>query len=147
MEAVFHEEKRKLVSDLLVASDLPVDDLDDPKIFLNCVCEDARPVAAIGVERYSRNGLLRSLVVTPEKRGAGLARSIVGEMEANARMHGLSALYVLTDRAQTFFSMLGYERVKREDVPDEIKATTQFTCQCPASATVMRKHIYPADRN
>jgi amino-acid N-acetyltransferase len=126
---------------MLAASQLPEDDLDDPKVFLSCISEDSRPIAAIGVERYSRNGLLRSLVVSPEKRGEGLARLAVLDMEEDARKHGLSALFLLTGTADGFFERLGYSRVARLDVPEEIRSTTQYSSLCSENATVMRKQI------
>ena len=139
MEPVTLPETLTSIGAMLDANKLPVDDLSEPGVELFCKCEGDQPVAAIGLERRGTSGLLRSLVVLDEKRGQGIAQSLVSEVEAEARQTGLSGLYLLTETADEFFSKAGYERADRSAAPAAIKETRQFSSLCPASATFMCK--------
>ncbi len=127
---------------LLEASNLPTEDLEvgHPVDFLGCG-DASRPAGAIGLEAHGAHGLLRSLVVSPEVRGAGCGKALVAGIEARAQAQGLADLYLLTETAAPFFASLGYEVVERDAVPAPIRRTTEFSSLCPDTATVMRKDL------
>ena len=61
----------------------------------------------IGLECYESIGLLRSLVVDSEFRGAGLGRLLVAELEEQATGQGVREMWLLTIDADTWFQGLG----------------------------------------
>jgi amino-acid N-acetyltransferase len=127
---------------LLESADLPVDDLTAEHMsnFFYCGPEHA-PIGLVGLELHGRSALLRSLVVAPAHRSAGLGTALVERAEAHAREHGVQAVYLLTTTADVFFRRRGYEGADRDRVPAAIKATREFASLCPASAAFLCKHL------
>lgn len=105
----------------------------------NYVVEDGAGVA--GIEKHGRYGLLRSVAVAPGARGKGVAQRLVRDRLEWAASEGLVAVYLLTTTAEAYFVKLGFERVAREDVPAEIRASREFASMCPASSVVMRREV------
>jgi amino-acid N-acetyltransferase len=130
------------VMGLLRSAGLPAEDLSD-KFIGNFLVASAGPsvVGSIGLEPFANAGLLRSLVVDPDCRGDGLGRSLVGELEAHARRNGISELWLLTIDAERFFLGLGYRVQEREQAPDVIRRTTEFSHLCPGDAILMKKRL------
>jgi N-acetylglutamate synthase-like GNAT family acetyltransferase len=130
------------VISLLRAAGLPAADFSD-NFTGNFLVASAGPfvVGSIALEPFVKLGLLRSLVVNPDYRGGGLGRLLVGEMEAHARRHGISELWLLTIDADRFFRALGYGSQKREQAPDVIRRTTEFSLLCPDDAILMKKRL------
>ena len=121
---------------LLVASDLPVDDLDHEAITLFGAFDGATLVGVIGLQSCGPARLLRSLAVAPERQGHGIARALCDRVFELASSRDL---WLLTTTARDYFARLGFEPVDRGHVPEEIRTTTQFSSLCPASAHVMRR--------
>lgn len=99
------------------------------------------PVGCVGLERHGDVGLLRSLAVRPDRRGEGLGSDLVAAIEREASARGLGELYLLTTDAAEFFAALGYERVRRESVPEAIRESEEFADLCPDSAVAMRTRL------
>lgn len=95
----------------------------------------------IGLERYGPFGLLRSLAVSPDRRGSGLGRQLVARAEQYAASQGVSRLFLLTTTAADLFSHLGYQCTARHEAPPAIRASTQFSGLCPATSTLMSKTL------
>jgi amino-acid N-acetyltransferase len=102
-------------------------------------------VGCIGLEAGGEDALLRSLAVTPDHRGNGVARRLYARMLGQARALGVSRLFLLTSGAEPFFEMLGFRAVDRDDVPPAIRTTEQFRALCPASAHCLSRSVPPAD--
>ena len=96
-------------------------------------------MGAAGVERYGSAGLLRSVVVAPERRGAGLGGELVAAAERVARDEGVTELFLLTETAIGWFPRLGYAVVSREDVAAAVGASVEFRTACPDTAVAMRR--------
>ena len=130
---------------LLEAEGLPFADIseDDCELFLGCGDSDA-PDGVIGVEVFGCDALLRSLVVGDAARGQGCAQALVAELESMAAANGVQHMYLLTNTAEQFFAKLDYQVIDRGEVSEAIRATTEFSSLCPASATVMRKQLSAA---
>jgi N-acetylglutamate synthase-like GNAT family acetyltransferase len=96
-------------------------------------------VATAGLESYDGVGLLRSVVVAPSHRGRGLAGRLCQRVGEHARTLGHEALYLLTLDAQEFFAGHGFQRVAREEAPECIRGSQEFSELCPDSATLMRR--------
>jgi amino-acid N-acetyltransferase len=100
---------------------------------------DGRVVGAVGLEIYGRDALLRSAVVERVARNSGLGVALVERILDHARERDMRAIYLLTTTADQYFPRFGFERITREDVPDDVKVSVEFREACPASAVVMRK--------
>jgi amino-acid N-acetyltransferase len=130
---------------LLSSAGLPVVDLDEPAdLRFWVVRRDKQVVGAVGLERCDAAGLLRSLVVAPERRNRGLGLALVAALERDARAAGVELLVLLTQTAELFFARLGYSVVDRTNVPEEVKASAEFRSLCPASAICMTKSLVSA---
>jgi amino-acid N-acetyltransferase len=98
---------------------------------------DDRIVGVAALELYPDGGLLRSVVVSTECRGAGLARALVERVIALARAQGLPAIYLLTETAAEYFSRLGFVSVSRSEIPLGVQQSIEFTSACPSTAAAM----------
>lgn len=122
-------------------NDLPTDDVRDRPDSFVLAQSDGETVGVGGIERHGTEGLLRSVVVRSELRGAGYGTVLTDALESRARTDGIDRLYLLTTTERSFFERQGYEQVDRAAVPESIGETAQFTDICPDSATVLRKSL------
>lgn len=106
--------------------------------------DPSRILGVAAVERYGASGLLRSVATAGNARGTGLGRELVARAEARCHEEGVSTLYLLTETAEEFFVRRGYAVVDRSDVPEAVRASTQFVALCPSSATTMVRRLLPA---
>jgi len=130
------------LSVLLQTADLSTEDITPEMLEHFLVAHaDRMLVGAAGVDVLGEAGLLRSVAVDENHRGAGLGKQLVEAAEAHAREAGVRELYLLTVTAENFFAGLGYKTVSRDAVPAPIKGTVQFRELCPASARLMVKTL------
>lgn len=123
---------------LLTASGLPTVGVADALSGFTVAEHDGQIVGVVGIETCCRRyALLRSTAVSPDYRKHGIGRRLVERAIADAEAKGFSALYLLTTTAEAYFPSFGFTRVSRDAVPDEVKATEQFTSVCCSSAAVM----------
>lgn len=128
---------------LLQQHDLPSSDIDAGKLpwFLAIRDANGQLLACGGIERCGDVGLLRSLAVSETLRGTGLGARLVAALEQLARDNGIDALYLLTMTASDYFPRFGYRAVAREALPDAVRASSEFTELCPATAQSFGKHL------
>jgi amino-acid N-acetyltransferase len=132
----------KAARGLLTSANLPTSDLTDEQLTSFFYCGPATaPLALIGLEIYGPDALLRSLVVDPTLRSAGLGSALVEHAEAHAAKHDVGSLYLLTTTAEAFFARRGYHRIDRRVAPATIRSTREFTDLCPASSAFMFKRL------
>ena len=129
------------IKTLLEAAKLPVDDLESDEVSLVAGTIDGALAGAIGIETYGSIALLRSLVVCPGRQKSGLGRLLVEHLENRARAAGTTDMYLLTETATDYFRRLGYVLIDREQVPEAIRATRQFSSLCPDSADLLHKTL------
>jgi len=130
------------VTSLLRDAGLPVEDLAGERMNDFLVATSGGSLAGvIGLEAFQQVGLLRSLVVDPDSRAAGVGRRLVAALEAHARRRGLTDLWLLTIDADRYFQALGYLETERHMAPQAIRETAEFSRLCPGNATLMRKTI------
>jgi amino-acid N-acetyltransferase len=123
----------------LRANQLPADDLQlNNSVYLTYYNTDEVLVGSGGLEIYGNKALLRSLAVSPEIRGQQLGKQIVSDLLTKAKGIRMSEVYLLTETAFYFFHKLGFEELKRDEVPEQIRSTTEFSQVCPSSAHVMK---------
>jgi amino-acid N-acetyltransferase len=85
------------------------------------VCADEDGVAACGTLRVYGDELaeLRSIAVSPERKGEGLGSGIVEACLAEARRLGVPSVFVLTFESG-FFAKFGFEPVEKSRLPHKI---------------------------
>lgn len=130
------------VSSLLIANQLQTSDLTPEALthFLGIRAESTI-VAVGGIEVYGPVALLRSIAVAEASKGQGYGQEIVRALETGAKQTGIETMYLLTETADVFFAKLDYQHTARDDVPDAIRATAQFSSLCPDSAACMAKRL------
>ena len=127
---------------LLGAAELPVEDLDVAKLDTFVVATEGDAcVGVVGLEIHEPNALLRSLAVERRLRSRGLGARLVHAIETEARARGVTALYLLTTTARTFFERAGYAAHDRAAVPPSITATTEFSSLCPDTADCLWRDL------
>ena len=129
------------VLDLLQRLSLPPDGLTEHLATTLVARLDGRIVGSAAVEMYPDGGLLRSVAVDDAMRGRGVGRALTERALELARTEGLRSIYLLTTTAEGYFPKLGFERTTREEVPEGVRSSVEFTSACPASAIVMRKSL------
>ena len=125
------------ITRLLADAALPLDGLNGHENFL-VLCRDGVVVGCAAIERYAQYGLLRSVALEPHERRHGLGRRLVQEALRQARRDGLAEVVLLTTTAAPFFARLGFQAIRRDDVPAPLRASVEFQTACPETATVMR---------
>ena len=100
-------------------------------------------VAVAGLETLPgrRDGLLRSVAVSPALRGHGMGASLVAAVEAKARILGLGRLWLLTTTAPDFFRRIGYADSERAKAPEAVRQSNEFKSLCPARAVCLSKRL------
>ena len=127
---------------LLQEAKLPTEDLTDSHVeHFYFAGEPARPTGLVGLEIFGDVALLRSLVVVAQRRGLGDGQRLLQHAESQARSLGVSAVYLLTTSAESFFLKHGYARAGRESAPAAIRHTREFAGICPASSAFMTKTL------
>jgi N-acetylglutamate synthase-like GNAT family acetyltransferase len=130
-------EDQPAVEALLRARELPLDGLAE-HFETFWVAEAGEAVlGAGGLEVHGRYGLLRSLAVDPDSGGAGIGSRLMWQLLEEAVGLGLREVYLLTTTASEFFPRFGFVRLRRREVPADLKQSREFTT-CPADAVVMR---------
>jgi len=134
------------VEQLLLSSRLPTEGVrENFSGFI--VAEEAGTIAgAIGLERYGSAALLRSAVVSPANRGAGVGRQLVESLLQRAREDGIDEVYLLTTTAEKYFPRFGFARTTRTAVPETVKESAEFRGACPDTAVVMRRRAQEGKR-
>ncbi len=128
------------VMTLLADAGLPTADLTLAHLAL--VADNGTDIiAAVGLESFGELALLRSLVVSSSARNGGLGRRLVDALERQSRDNGVRELWLLTIDADPFFARLGYAVRKREDAPEAIRGTQEFSELCPGDAVLMSKRL------
>lgn len=126
---------------LLRQSALPVEDIAEAGVSFLVDVRDGEVAGVIGLQRAGEDALLRSLAVAPAWRGQGLARQLVAALETDACAQAIGGLYLLTQTAERFFSLQGFQVLPRGEAPAALQASTEFRSLCPASAVCMHKRI------
>jgi len=102
---------------------------------------DGVPVGAVGLQVFGASALLRSLVVSDDRRGAGLGRALLATAEEMARRMQVRELVLLTTSAGTWFARHGYAGCDRAQIAEAIRSSAEFTRLCAASALCMSKPL------
>ena len=126
--------------ELLKKNNLPTEEIN-PGTQLFVIEENDSVIGTIAVEYNFDVALLRSLSVCEQKRNSGIGQMLVAFIENYVQKQGVQSIYLLTTTAEGFFLKKGYESVDRNEVPDFIKNTKEFSIICSASSTLMKKEL------
>jgi amino-acid N-acetyltransferase len=129
------------ILELLAANKLPSEDISEALDHFWVALENEQVVGAIGLEIYGQYGLLRSMVVSTASRGLGIAAKLVDNLEDEAGKKGIDEVFLLTETAPEYFLRHGYTETRRDAVPEPLKASTEFSHVCQASARIFSKSI------
>jgi amino-acid N-acetyltransferase len=133
------EEDLAAIRALLERAGLPTRDLALSKPRFSVLLDGGHIVAAGALERLGSSALVRSVVVAGDRRGTGLGRIIVQELESVARAGRIRRLVLLTQTAREFFAHQDYCVIERSEAPQDVQQSEEFRSLCPASATCMMK--------
>jgi N-acetylglutamate synthase-like GNAT family acetyltransferase len=121
---------------------LPVEDISFPGRHFFRFHDQKRLIGFVGYEEIGgAAALLRSLVVLPPERGKGYGTQMAEWVLARLAERGFADAWMLTEAAQRLGFRLGFVRAIRDQAPDDIRATHQFTTLCASSATLMHKNL------
>jgi amino-acid N-acetyltransferase len=134
-------EEKDLVVSLLNKADLLTEDLPEGLPTFLLAKEGDELVGVAGLEQFGSVGLLRSVAVSPAHQGQGIAGRMVEQLLASADEQNLQAVYLITTTADNYFDRYGFTAVDRQQVPEAIQRTRQFSGLCPSSAVVMKRNI------
>ena len=126
---------------LLASLQLPASDVGAGSQRFVIARDGGDVVGCAGLEPYGRAALLRSLAVTPARQGERIGQALYERILEEARAVGAEELYLLTTTAERLFARLGFERVAREAVPADVRASAEFASLCPATAVCMRRSL------
>ncbi len=102
---------------------------------------DGDVVGSAALELYGAAALLRSVAVDEAFRGQGLGVRLTQAALDLARQRGVTHVFLLTTTAGEFFPRFGFQPVAREDVPEAVKQSVEFTSACPVSALAMARRL------
>lgn len=122
---------------LLKTVGLPYEDLTlDGHILLGYF--DHEEIIGTGaLEIYGDYALLRSLAVNNKLRGKSLGSRITDDLIDQAKKNNIKNIYLLTESAKLFFKRKGFNDISRENVPAEVKSSTEFSEICSDTAVCM----------
>jgi amino-acid N-acetyltransferase len=126
--------------ELLRQADLPDTGVVEQFGHYLVVRDDELLIGVCGVEVHGTSALLRSVAVERDYRGAGVGDCLVrGALELASGKLRLKALYLLTETAAGYFERYGFQRVERDEPPEEIRGSWEYRTGCPASAVLMKR--------
>jgi amino-acid N-acetyltransferase len=147
MIAIIQEQlELERLKQFLQLNKLPYQDIDTSftgkdKIFLGYYDEVGELIGSGGLELYGDAALLRSVAVKENQRGKELGKKIIDDLVSHAQKANIANIFLLTETAKDFFLKRGFEVIGRNEVPDSIKASSEFSHVCPASAVCMTYKI------
>jgi amino-acid N-acetyltransferase len=103
--------------------------------------DDGRVVGVAGLELHGEDGLLRSVAVDDDYRGQGLGASLVEAVFGRAARLEIGTVFLLTTDARDYFARQGFADCPRDEAPEAIRASWEFSTGCPTSAAFMKRAV------
>ncbi|MCC3356247.1 GNAT family N-acetyltransferase [Bacillus sp. REN16] len=90
--------------------------------------DEQKILATLGIEKIEQDGLLRSLVISPDVDQTNLLTLFKSAISL-AKHKELQRLYLATNKQASiqFFAMLGFGQVESRELPDHIKDSNHIT--------------------
>ena len=131
------EKDFETVCKLLLQENLPIADLNPLLENFFIAVEDNKITGVIGMDRYGKDGLLRSAIVQKQYRNKGIAAALVARLFDEAAKQGVSTLYLITDTAAAYFEKKGFNKITKAEVAPAVLESKEFNGLCPASSIIM----------
>lgn len=131
------DEDRKGIISLLMDNMLPTGDLNKSPVTFFVAALENRILGTIGLERYDKIGLLRSLAVADDFKNQGIGARLVEFLFQYCTREGISDLYLMTTTAYQYFPRYGFTTINRDTIPNSIRQTSEFSSLCSTEAVVM----------
>jgi len=141
---IFRKASRKdlpAINVLLKQVRLPVDGVLEHIDNYVVMCSREEIKGVVGLEVYGTKGLLRSLGVATEIQRKGFGNKLYAAILKEAGRLHLDEIVLLTETAENFFAVRGFEIVNRDVVEKDIQESVEFKSACPSSAICMRKKL------
>jgi amino-acid N-acetyltransferase len=127
----------QVIQSLLEANNLPVSDLNDDITFFVEKANDSI-IATGGIESAGNDAIIRSIAVDDAYKGKGFGSKITRQLLNYAKETGMKDIYLLTTTAENYFPRYGFKKIDRQEVPMDVKNSSQYKDVCPDSAVVMK---------
>ena len=95
----------------------------------------------IGLELYNEYALLRSAAIHPENQGQGLGSKLTAAVTLLAKELGVRKLYLITETAKEFFERKGFTLVSKDEIPESVKGSVEFTFRCAEKGVTMIREL------
>jgi predicted O-methyltransferase YrrM/GNAT superfamily N-acetyltransferase len=125
-----------LARSLLAAAGLPIDGWDAPTTRRWGAVAAGRVAGVVALEAHGDAGLLRSWVVAPDARGAGLGGALLAHALREARAMGLVSVAALTTTVPERLASAGFRETTRDALPAAVQASPELRGACPDGARV-----------
>lgn len=125
------------IINLLAECKLPYSDIVPEKQSFVVAEIDYKIIGCAGLETYNENGLFRSLAVKPSLQNMKIGKDLLDKTISISKENNITQLYLLTTTADLYFKKHGWKVIERNEVPDDIRATTEFSSICPSTAICM----------
>jgi amino-acid N-acetyltransferase len=133
------------VIDLLHSSGLPYKDITiDKSLMISYRDDNGSLIGSGGLEFYGSYALLRSVAVRKDFQGKSFGKAIINDLLHRAEAQGTTNVYLLTETAHDYFSRIGFSDVERNNVPQEIRLSSEFSNVCPVTAACMVYTLEPS---
>ena len=129
------------VLDLLRQASLPLAGVAEHFSTFLVAEQDGRVIGTIGLEIYGETALLRSAVVSPEFRNAGVGSGLFSRAHQMAAERGVRRLILLTETAEEYFRKKGFVSIPAASVRGPVTASVEFTGACPSTAVCMELRL------
>jgi N-acetylglutamate synthase-like GNAT family acetyltransferase len=126
------------IGELLAQAALPLPGTEDAPVRMLVARGGAGVAGCAGWERHGAVALLRSVAVRLEERRKHLGRALVRAALSRIEAEGAREVVLLTTGATQFFASLGFARIEREALAEEVRSACQVATQCCEGAVSMR---------
>lgn len=129
---------------VLTEASLPLEGVPDGLTRV-VVAEVAGELAGVaGLEEYGTSALLRSVAVSRQHQGKGIAGALVRRLLQEATSDTIHDVYLRTTTAEGYFPRFGFSPVELAQIPLEVQDSVEFRGACPATAVNMACSLTPA---
>lgn len=122
---------------VLTDASLPLEGVPDGLARVVVAEVEGELAGVAGLERYGTSALLRSVAVSSQHQGKGIAAALVQRLLQEARSDTIHDVYLRTTTAEGYFPKFGFSPVEVSKVPLQVLDSVEFQGACPSSAVTM----------
>lgn len=133
---IIESDERQLpqIISLLQGNALPTSDISSEKQKFWVFQHENSIIGCCAIEQYGNFALLRSLAVSKLFHGKGVGTALCKHIIEWSKEQELSALFLLTTTASSFFEKQAWIKVWRNAVPKPLQKSEEFSTICPSSS-------------